>query len=64
MVAQVWFLGMDLRYLSVGGHAVVVAHIQKEEDWQRMLAHGESSSANRPPKIKKHHLGQDIKHCQ
>ena len=33
-VAQVLFLGMDLHHLSVSGHAMVAAHIQKEEDWQ------------------------------
>ena len=38
-------LDMDLHHSSVSGHAVVVAHIQKEEDWQWMLAQGESSSA-------------------
>ena len=30
----------------VSGHAVVVAHIQKEEDWQQMLSQGEPSSAH------------------
>ena len=43
--AGVWFPGLDLHHSSVRGHAVVVAHIQKEEDWQQMLAQGESSSA-------------------
>ena len=32
--SQVQFLGVDLHHLSVSGHDVVVAHIQKEEDWQ------------------------------
>ena len=27
------------------GHAVMVAHMKKEEGWQQMLAQGESSSA-------------------
>ena len=31
----------------ISGHAVVVAHIQKEEDWQQMLAQGKSSLAKR-----------------
>ena len=29
----------------VSGHAVVAAHIRKQEDWQQMLAQGKSSSA-------------------
>ena len=37
-------LGMDRHHSSVSGHAVAAAHIQKEEDWQLMLAQGESSS--------------------
>ena len=44
-VAWVWFPGMDLSRSSVSGHAVVAAQIQKEEDWQQMLAQGKSSSA-------------------
>ena len=32
---------------SVSGRAVVVAHIQKQEDWQQMLAQHESSSAKK-----------------
>ena len=35
----------DLCHLSVSGHAVAAAHIQKQEDWQWMLAQGKSSSA-------------------
>ena len=31
----------------VSGHAVVVAHTQKEERWQQMLAQGESSSGEK-----------------
>ena len=34
----------------ISGHAVVVAHIQKEEDWQQMLVQGESSSAKKKKK--------------
>lgn len=30
LMAQVQFLGMDLRHPSISGHAVVAAHIQKE----------------------------------
>ena len=41
---QVRFLGADLHHSSVSGHALV-AHIQKEEDWQWILAQRESSSA-------------------
>ena len=29
----------------VSGHAVAAAHIQKEKEWQQMLAQGESSTA-------------------
>ena len=36
--------GADLQHSSVSGRAVVVAHIQKEEGWQHMLAQGKSSS--------------------
>ena len=36
--------GVDLHHSSVSGRAVVVAHVQKEEDWQQMSAQGESSS--------------------
>ena len=36
---------------SVSGHAVMVAHIQKEKDWQQMLAQGESSSAKKERKL-------------
>ena len=43
--ARVQFPGMDLQHSSVSGHAVAVAHIQKEEEWQQMLAQGKSSSA-------------------
>ena len=45
LVAWVLCLGADLHHSSVSGHAVVAAHIQKEEDWQQMLAQNESSSA-------------------
>ena len=48
--AQVWFPGADLYHLSVSGHAMVVAHIPKEEDWQT-LAQGKSSSADKEQKI-------------
>ena len=34
----------------ISGHAVALAHIQKEEDWQQMLAQGESSSAKKEKK--------------
>ena len=40
LVSQVGFLGVDLHYLSVSSHAVEVAHVQKVEDWQWMLAQG------------------------
>ena len=45
LVAWVWFPGLELHHLSVCGYAAVMAHIRKEEDWQWMLAQGESSSA-------------------
>ena len=41
---QVQFPGANLHRLSVSGHVVVAAHIQREEDWQQMLAQGKSSS--------------------
>ena len=44
---QLWFLGAGLPHLSVSGHAVAAAHIEKEEHWQWMLAQGESSSAKK-----------------
>ena len=50
-MARVWFLGTDLHHSSVTGRAVVGAHIRKEEDWQRMLAQGESSSASKKKKV-------------
>ena len=34
-----------MHHSSVSDHAVAVAHKQKEEDWQQMLAQGESFSA-------------------
>ena len=34
----------------VGGHAVVAAHKLKEEDWQQILAQGESSSTKKERK--------------
>ena len=37
----------------MSGHAVAVAHIQREEDWQQMLAQGESSSAKEKRKERK-----------
>ena len=43
--AWVQFPGADLHHSSVSGHAVAATHIQKEEDWQEILAQGESSSA-------------------
>ena len=43
---------MDLHHSSVSGHTVVAAHIQKEEDWQQMLAQGKSSSAKNKKKVK------------
>ena len=46
------FLGVDLHRSSVSGHAVVVAHKQKEEDWQQILAQGKSSSATNKQKNK------------
>ena len=50
LAAQVQLLGMDLKHLSVSGHAVVMAHIQKGEDWQQMLVEGKSSSAKKSTK--------------
>ena len=38
LMAPVQFPSTDLHHLSVSGHAMEAAHIQKEEDWQRMLA--------------------------
>ena len=35
LVAGIWFPGADLHHSSVSGHAVAVAHIQKEEDGSR-----------------------------
>ena len=46
-VAWGLFLDADLHHSSVGGHAVATAHAQKEEDWQQMLAQGDSSSAKK-----------------
>ena len=43
--------GVDLHHLSVSGHAVAAAHIQKEEDWQQMLAEGKSSSAKKKKQL-------------
>ena len=37
----------------IGGHTVVAAHIQKEEDWQQMLVESKSSSAKNKIKFKK-----------
>ena len=45
LVAQAQFPGVDLLHSSVSGHPVAVGHIQKEDDWQWILAQGESSSA-------------------
>ena len=47
LVAQVHFAVTDLHHSSVNGHAVVVAYMQKEEDWQQMLTQGESSLAKK-----------------
>ena len=47
LAAWVQFPGMDLHHLSVSDHAVVAAHLQKEHDWQWMLAQGESSSGKK-----------------
>ena len=44
MTAERHFPGADL---LISGHDVLVAHIQKEEDWQQMLAQGQSSSAKK-----------------
>ena len=44
LAASVQFPGMELYHFSVSGHAEKGAHIQKEEDWQWILAQGESSS--------------------
>ena len=40
-------LDSDLDHSSVSGHDVVVAHIQKEEDWKLKLVQGESSSGKK-----------------
>ena len=45
------FPGVDLHHLSVSSHAVVAAHIQKEEDWERMLAQSKSSSRKTRKKV-------------
>ena len=37
----------NLHHLSISGHAVMVAHMQKEEDWQQTLTQGESSSGKK-----------------
>ena len=51
---QDWFPGVDLHHLSVSVRAVAAAHIQtKEEDWQLMLAQGESFSAKTKMKQKR-----------
>ena len=47
LAAQVQFLGTDLHHLSVSGHAVAAAHVQKEEDWQWMLAQCKASSGKK-----------------
>ena len=52
LAAQGSVLDPDLNHLSVSGYAVV-AHIQKAEDWQQMLAQGESSSAQNKRKENK-----------
>ena len=44
------FPGVDRHHLSVGGHTVGVAHIQKEEDWQQMVAQGEIFLSKKTPK--------------
>ena len=38
-------LGIDLQHPPVSSHAVTAAHIQKEEDWQQMIAQGKPFSA-------------------
>ena len=45
LAAQVQFPAVDLHHSSVSGHAVVAAHIWKEENWWWMLTQGKSSSA-------------------
>ena len=47
LAAWVQFPGVDPHHSSVSGHAVAVAHIQKEEDCQWMLA-----QVNLPQQIK------------
>ena len=57
--ARVRFPGTELHHWSVSGHAVVVAHIQKEEYWQWMLAQGEFPSAkNKKRKLYKTWRGE------
>ena len=48
--AWVRFLGMDLHHSSVSGQALEATHVQKEEDWQQMLAQNESSSEEKKKK--------------
>ena len=43
-VARTWFPGTDTHHSFVSDHAVVLADIQQQEDWQRMLAQGKSFS--------------------
>ena len=45
VVAWVWFLGVALHHLSVAMLWRRLTYAKKEEDWQQMLAQGESSSA-------------------
>ena len=54
--AHVWIPGADLHHSSVSGHVLEAPHIQKEEDWQQMLARGESSSGK---KKKSYHIEED-----
>ena len=45
LAAQAQFQGENPHHSSLSGRAVVAAHVQKEEDWQRMLAQGKYTSA-------------------
>ena len=45
LAACVQFPGADKHHSSVSGQVVAVAHTQKEEGWQQILAQGETASA-------------------
>ena len=45
------FPDVDLCHSSVSGYTVVAAHIQKEEDWQQMLAQFKPSLAKQKKRL-------------